>query len=242
MHIPRKTLSRLVPFALGSVLLATTFPLVAQATVKNPSLSTVISAAQKAMLKQTGVHVVVTSSTGTAKSSVSVDIGTGSGQETITSGTSSVSIVVTPKFAYLSGTKTGLVSIMGLSAAQQKKVGSLWVVMKAGTSPYESFQSNLTTTVLAHILPAAKGTTYATDGTKANNYTLTWSTKKTSTTAATKSVLTISSGKKTLPIDEVITGSTGAGETVFSKWGEKVTETAPSSSSTITYAKVIAVK
>ena len=71
-------------------------------------------------------------------------------------------IIVTPTDAYLSGSATGLTTIMGLTAAEQKKVGTRSVVMKAGTSPYTSFHSNLTTAVLSGILPVAKGTKYKT--------------------------------------------------------------------------------
>jgi hypothetical protein len=242
MHISRRPLLSALCLALGSTVFVAASPIAAQASVKNPSTASVIKATNKALLKQIGVHVAVNSTSSGTKSTVSVDIGSGYGSEKITSGKNTVTIIVTPKWAYLSGSKTGLISIMGLSAAQQKKVGTLWVSMKAATSPYESFSSNLTTSVLGHILPAAKGTKFSTDSTSKKNYQLTWKTAATSTAAATKSVLTISSGKSTLPLSETITSKSGGGSTVFSKWGEHVTETAPSSSDTIAYAKVLATK
>jgi hypothetical protein len=242
MHISRRPLLSALCLALGSTVFVAASPIAAQASVKNPSTASVIKATNKALLKQIGVHVAVNSTSSGTKSTVSVDIGSGYGSEKITSGKNTVTIIVTPKWAYLSGSKTGLISIMGLSAAQQKKVGTLWVSMKAATSPYESFSSNLTTSVLGHILPAAKGTKFSTDSTSKKNYQLTWKTAATSSAAATKSVLTISSGKSTLPLSETITSKSGGGSTVFSKWGEHVTETAPSSSDTIAYAKVLATK
>ena len=242
MHISRRPLLSALCLTLGSTVFVAASPIAAQASVKNPGTASVIKATNKALLKQIGVHVAVNSTSSGTKSTVSVDIGSGYGSETITSGKNTVTIIVTPKWAYLSGSKTGLISIMGLSAAQQKKVGTLWVSMKAATSPYESFSSNLTTSVLGHILPAAKGTKFSTDSTSKKNYQLTWKTAATSTAAATKSVLTISSGKSTLPLSEKITSKNGGGSTVFSKWGEHVTETAPSSSDTIAYAKVLATK
>jgi hypothetical protein len=242
MHISRRSLVPLLSLALGSTVLVVALPIAAQASVKNPTAASVIKATNKALLKQKGVHVAVDSTTSGVKTTVSVDIGSGYGTEKITSGKNTVTIIVTPKWAYLSGSKTGLISIMGLSAAQEKKVGTLWVTMKAATTPYESFSTNLTTTVLSHILPAAKGTKYSTDSTSKKNYELTWTTAATSSAVATKSVLKISSGSKTLPLSEKITSKSGGGSTTFSKWGEHVTETAPSSNDTVTYAKVLATK
>lgn len=235
---PRRRL-QLISLALGTALVLAVTPIAAQASVSNPTTKSVLKATLKAMTKESGVHVYVTSVSGTTTSVVTVDIGATYGQETIRSGKSLVKIIVTPKDAYLSGSATGLTSLMGLTAAEQKKVGTLSVVMKAGTSPYTSFHSNLTTSVLAGILPAAKGTKYKTSTDSKKDYQLTWSTAASSSAAATKSVLTISSGSKTLPLKEVITGTGGGGTTTFSKWGEDVVEQAPAASTTIPYSKVI---
>jgi hypothetical protein len=230
---------QLTSLALGLILVLAVTPIAAQASVSNPTTKSVLDAAQKTMAKESGVHIYVTSKTGTVKSVVVVDIGATYGQETITSGKNSVRIIVTPSDAYLSGSATGLTKIMGLTAVQQKKVGNLFVVMKAGTTPYTSFHSNLTTTVLSGILPHAKGTKYKVSGDRAKDYQLSWKTAASGTGSATKSVLTISSGSKTLPIKEVITGTTGGGTTNFSMWGENVVEQAPAAANTIPYAKVI---
>jgi hypothetical protein len=235
---PRRRI-QFISLALGATLLVAVAPLTAQASVKNPTTTSVRKAALTAMSKTSGVHVYVSSKTGSSVSVVVVDIGSKYGEETIHTGKSVVKIIVTPTDAYLSGTKTGLTTIMGLTAAEQKKVGSLSVVMKAGTTPYTSFQSNLTTAVLAGIMPTAKGTKYKVSSDRSKDYLLTWKTAATSTATATKSVLTISSGSKTLPIKEVITGSTGGGTTTFSKWGEHVVEHAPATADTVAYAKVI---
>jgi hypothetical protein len=230
---------RLISLALGAMLVVAVTPIAAQASVSNPSTKSVLKATKGALGKVSGVHIYVTSKSGTAKSVVVVDIGATYGEETIKSGKNTVKILVTPTDAYLSGSATGLTAIMGLTAAEQKKVGTLSVVMKAGTAPYTSFHSNLTTTVLAGILPAAKGTKYKVSSDNSKDYQLTWKTPASSTAAATKSVLTISSGSKTLPLKEVITGTGGGGTTTFSKWGEKVVEVAPPAAHTIPYAKVI---
>jgi hypothetical protein len=230
---------QLISLALGATVVLAVAPIAAQASVNNPTTKTVLKATLKAMTKESGVHVYVNSTSGTATSIVTVDIGAAYGQETIRSGKSLVKIIVTPTDAYLSGSATGLTTLMGLTSAEQKKVGTLSVVMKAGTSPYTSFKSNLTTTVLAGILPVAKGTKYKTSSDSKKDYQLTWKTAASSSAAATKSVLIISSGSKTLPLKEVITGSGGGGTTTFSKWGEHVVEHAPSAANTIPYAKVI---
>jgi len=228
-----------IAFALGITLVLAATPVVAQASVKNPTAKSVLKAALKAMSKVSGVHIYVTSTQGTVTSVVVVDIGATYGQESITSGKSHVQIIVTPTDAYLSGSPTGLTQLMRLTAAEQKAVGTHAVLMKAGTSPYESFHSNLTTGVLTGILPAAKGTKFKVGGGKhSKDYQLSWKTSASTTSTATKSVLTISSGSKTLPVNEVITGTNGGGKTKFSNWGEHVVERAPALANTIPYAKV----
>lgn len=229
----------LISLALGAALALTAGPIAAQASVSNPTTKSVLKAAKTAMGKESGVHIYVATKSGASKSTVVVDIGATYGEETITTGKSIVKIIVTPTDAYLSGSKTGLTTIMGLTAAEQKKVGNLSIAMKAGSAAYTRFHSNLTTAVLAGIMPVAKGTTFKVGGgTNSKDYQLTWKTSATSTASATKSVMTISSGSKTLPIKEVITGSTGGGTTKFSKWGEHVVEQAPPTADTIPYATV----
>ncbi len=225
--------------ALFTTAVAVVTPSVAQASSKNPTTTSVLNAAKTALSKQVGVHVTVNSKSGAVASNVVVDIGSTSGSEVITSGKSVIKISVTPTYAYLSGSSVGLTTIMGLTAAQSKKVGSLSITMKAGTAPYSNFKANLTSTVLVAMLPATKGTVLSTTGTNGSKvYKLSWTTKATSSRPTTKSVLTLSSDKVTLPIKEVITSSAGGGTTTFSKWGEQVKVDVPSSASTIAYAKV----
>ena len=139
-----------------------------------------------------------------------VDIGAKYGEETIRSGKNIVKIIVTPTDAYLSGSADGLTTLMGLTAAEQKKVGNLTIVMKAGTAPYTSFQVESHDRGPRGHHAGRQG--YEVQGEQRRNskdYQLTWKTAATSTASATKSVLTISSGSKTLPIKEVITGLDG---------------------------------
>lgn len=238
MSLRSRPLLPLATLALGAVVLALGAPFVAGAAVLNPTAKSVLAATQKAMVKESGVHVKVTSTNGTTISKVVVDIGASYGAETIQNGTKKVSIIVTPTAAYLSGTRSGLTQIMGLTAAEQKKVGARSIMMKAGTSPYMSFAANLTTVVFPSILPKLKGTKLSI-GAGSKNYLLTWTTSATSSGGASKNVFTISSGKKSLPVKEVVSTKAGGGTTTFTKWGEHVVETAPASSSTIPYASVV---
>ncbi len=228
----------LTSLALATTLLTAAVPLGAGAST-SPSATSVLKAAKTALSKVSGVHIVVTSKSGTVYSTVVVDIGKTSGVESVSSGLKKITITVTPTFAYLSGSSAGLSTIMGLTAAQIKKVGGNSIAMAAGTTPYTNFQKNLTSAVLLGMLPVSKGTTMKT-GTHNNkkDYLLSWTTKASGTTPLTKSILAIASDKSSLPIKETISSTSGGGTTNFSNWGEQVNPKAPSASSIVTYKKV----
>lgn len=224
--------------ALGAAILVAGASSIAGASTPSTTKA-VLSAAKASMLKEAGVHVVVTSTAGKTKSKVVVDIGVDSGVEKIVSGDKTVSIIITPTYAYLSGSATGLTTIMGLSTAQQKKIGTHTMSMKAGTAPYVNLKSNLTTPVFATMLPASGGTKFMMKGSGSKKtFVLSWASKASATSVATKSVMTFSSGKNTLPIKEVITSTTGSGLTTFTKWGEHHVVSVPSASSIVTYKQV----
>jgi hypothetical protein len=239
MSFSHRYLVPLTSLVLGASIVAVGVPLASGAATKRPTAVSVLIAAKTSMLKAASVHVVVESKAGAATSQVVVDIGTISGTETITAGRKFVSIIVTPKYAYLNGSLTGLTKIMGFTAAQQKKLGIHSMSMKVGTAPYSNLKANLTTPVFASMLPAVTGTKLSTTGgSKSLKYLLTWMTKATTTAPQAKSVLTLSSGKATLPVTEVITSAAGGGTSKFSKWGEHVKVTAPPSSSIVTYQSI----
>jgi hypothetical protein len=230
---------RLTAIALSTMALVAAIPASAQAAQSRATVTSVISAAKVAIVKQKSVHVVVSSSSGSVKSSVVVDIGTKSGVETITTGAESVTIMVNSKSAFLSGNAGGLTQMMGLTVAQQKRVGTKSISMLAGTTPYKNFKTNLTFGILSAVLPASAGTTLSLgSGTNSKNYQLDWTSKAAGTNPATKSRLVISSGSKRLPVIEYISSSTGSGTTTFSKWGERINVSPPRS--TITYSKALA--
>jgi hypothetical protein len=181
---------------------------------------------------------VALTTTGTTKSKVVVDLGPTSGLEEIFQGSQHVTIALTAKNAYVKGTKEGLIKIMGLTAAQVKIVGSKSIQMASGTSPYSSFKASLTTAALNEFLPKAKGTTLLPVVKGSGRYRLKWTVKGTTSATNVTSVLDVSSTSPSLPIVEVITGKSGDGTTKFSKWGESVNVSSPSSSDTIAYSKV----
>ncbi len=233
---PRRTYVRVSSFLVAVTLLATA-PVVAGASVKNPTKLTVVAATKAALAKTRGVHVFVETTLNKVVSSVVADIGQKSGTETYVSGDETFTISVTPTYAYLSGSKTGLTKLMGLTSAEQKKVGSSWIAMKKGSSRYTTFQSNLTTGAFSNLMPPAKDTTLLAQRSKANGgYQIKWVEAATSSEPKSTTIMTISSGKKTLPIDELVTTSSGSSTTKFTKWGETVHVTVPAS--TIAYAIV----
>jgi hypothetical protein len=242
---PMKFLQRtplyLSALALVTVTVISGASLAANASVAKATTKNILKAASSALAKQSSVHIKVYDASASSPSSVVADIGEKSGTETFTEGAESFSITVTPTYAYLSGTKTGLTEIMGLSAAEQKKVGGSAISMKAGTSPYNTFKSNLTVGALTHLLPVVKGTTLLAKRDKASNgYDLKWVTAASSNSPKSTTVLTISSGSKTLPSKELVTTSAGTSETTFSKWGEGVQVVVPSS--TIPYNSIFPAK
>jgi len=236
--------SRRIPLYVLSVTLfvtsiVTILPLSAQAAPKFPSAMSFLADAKAALAQQNSVHIVVVSQSGKFTNTVVVDIGKTSGAESITSGSKTIIITVTPTYAYLRGSASGLRAIMGLTPAQEKIVGNHSVSMKAGTTPYNNFRSNLTTVALVAMLPAVKGTSLSTSfAMHHKSYVLRWSSKASGSSPATQSVLRFSTKGPRLPFGETVTSSSGSGTTTFSKWGEPVSVVVPPSSSLITYSKL----
>lgn len=207
-----------------------------------PTTSSVLTAAKAAIAKQTGAHLVVMSKSNSTSvvEQVAADLGKTSGTETISEGTETVRIKVTAAYAYLSGNSSGLTKIVGLSAAEAKKLGKDWVSVKAGTSQYTDVAGSLKISSIASVLPAAKGTTlYPPAASGKDVYTLKWETAATSSEPKLTSTLTISAVGATLPVEETTTASGGARETVtLSDWGEHVQVTPPAAGSTIAFSKL----
>jgi co-chaperonin GroES (HSP10) len=202
-----------------------------------PTAATVIAAATKSLAKESGVHIAVSTDDDKVLSTVVADIGTSSGYETYKKGDETFTISVTPTYAYLSGSKTGLTTLMGLTTAEAKKVGSKAIAIKKGSSQYTTFKTNLTSAAFSQLLPAVKGTTLLGARDKSTKgYQLTWTTAATSTSPKTTSVLVVSSGSSTVPLKESVSTSSGESHTTFTKWDKSFTVKVPTS--TIAYSKV----
>ena len=182
MNILRRRSLQLCALAMIATTVAGGISLSAQAAT-TPTAATVIAAATKSLAKETGVHIAVSTEDDKVLSTVVADIGKSSGYETYKKGGETFTISVTPTYAYLSGSKTGLTTLMGLTAAEATKVGSKSIAIKKGSSQYTTFKTNLTSAAFSQLLPAVKGTTLLAKRDKATGgYQLTW------TTAATQHV------------------------------------------------------
>ncbi len=207
-----------------------------------PTTSSVLTAAKSDIGKQTSVHLVVTSSSSSTsvEEHIEADLGTASGIETISEGSETVILKVTPSYGYLSGDSSGLTKIFGMTSAEAKQVGRDWVSVKAGTSQYKDLAASITVSSVASVLPAPKGTKLSTAMPPAKKlYTLKWDTAATSSEPASTTTLTISAVGATLPVLETTTALGAGKETVaFSNWGKQVVVSAPPAGSTIPLSKV----
>jgi hypothetical protein len=196
-----------------------------------------IKASASAIAAQPSAHVVFDAANGSATAENIVgDVGTRGGSETVTDGTATLTVKVTPTDSYISGTSTGLTTLFGLTAAQATKVGTLWEFWKAGSAQYASLKKVVTVHSLLSLLPETKGTKLTKVG---PDYTLTWTTKATAKEPALSNSLTISAKGAKLP--EVETSTDAAGEkvtTTLSNWGESIKVQAPPSASTIAASAV----
>jgi hypothetical protein len=210
------------------------------AGTRAPTTSSVLTSAKSAIGKQTSVHLVVTSSsTSTSvQERLEADLAKTAGVETISEGTETAMIKVTPTYAYLSGNPSGLSKIFGLPSADVNKVGNHWVSIKAGTSQYKDLAASMTIKTVASVLPTAQGTKLY--GSPANKlYTLKWDSLATSSEPALANTLTLSAIGATLPVRETSTASGGSNQTVaLSKWGEKILVNAPPARATIPFSSL----
>jgi hypothetical protein len=211
---------------------------VAGSAATTPTAASIIKAAKSAVATESGVHIVVHTTSGKTATKVIVDIGKSTGLEVITTGAKKVTITVTRAAVYVQGNAAGLTGIMSLTAAQEKIVGTKAITMKSGTAPYKSFKASLTTPALIAFLPSATGTKLLPVVAGSGNYQLKWTTKGTTSATDVTNVLKLSSAKNTLPQSETVHSSTGGGTTVFSHWGESVNPPAPNSNNLVSYDKV----
>jgi len=107
-----------------------------------------------------GVHEVESATSASVSWLFIADLGTNSGETTLSEGKARVTSKLTPTYAYTRGNSSGLRTLFGLTAAQAKKVGKDWVSIEPATALYVAFKSRDTISSLAGDLPEAKGTTF----------------------------------------------------------------------------------
>ncbi|HEV7958076.1 MAG TPA: hypothetical protein VGP11_01295, partial [Acidimicrobiales bacterium] len=142
MTILRRRSLQLSAFAMIATSLAGGLSLAAQAAT-TPTVTSIIAAAKASLAKESGVHISVSTDDDKVLSTVVADIGPTSGYETYKKGKETFTISVTPKFAFLSGSQSGLTTLMGLTSAEAKKVGTKSIEMKKGSDQYSTFKTNL---------------------------------------------------------------------------------------------------
>jgi hypothetical protein len=235
MHYHRST-----PWlVLSTIVVAGSALVTAPASAGNVTTTSILAAANAAMAKQTGVHLVIEEKAGKTTTLEVADLAKEIGVESVSSGSEKATVKVAVTYGYMGGNSTGLTSLMGLTAAQAKKLGTKWMSLKAGTSPYSSLKSSATIPALTSLLPAVKGTASSTEQSGGVQvYVLKWTTTATSSAPKLSNVLTVSEGATILPITEVTSDSSASETTTFSKWGESVVVNPPAASQTVPYATI----
>jgi hypothetical protein len=237
---PMKRTLMIPSLALGAALLLGPVLSSLPASAATATTSSIIATAKATLAKQVSVHLVVAVKSSSSSTLEIADLGKTTGVETIASGSANAKVEITPKFGYMEGDSTGLTSLIGLTAAEAKKLGTKWMSLKAGTSPYSDLKSAATIPATDGLLPAAKGTTSSTERSGgAEFYVLKWTTAATSSAPKLSNTLTISTGKTPLPVKEITSDSTASETTTFTKWGEKVAVTDPATASTIPYTTIV---
>jgi hypothetical protein len=203
--------------------------------------TSVINAADDSMLTQKGVHIVITdqAASSAAAQRIVADIGTVTGTETITDGTTNAAIRITSKAAYFTGDPTGLTAFLGLSPASAGKVASRWVAIKAGTTEYQALAAeNTIASVPSSLLPSAADAVQVRTATISGRktYVLDWKAAASGSSPAYRAQLILTVTPQILPVSETIATSDASKTVTFSRWGSPFTVTAPASA--IPYSEV----
>ena len=106
---------------------------------------------------QSSVHVVFAAQYGSSSKGIVADVGTHSGTEKFAYGGTHIQVRVTPSDAYVSGSASGLSTILGLTSSEAQKVGSRWVYWKSGTSRYSAVKADVTMPSVTGLLPRSQG-------------------------------------------------------------------------------------
>jgi hypothetical protein len=203
--------------------------------------SSVLTAAEDTMLTEQAVHMVITDQLtgGATAQRITADMGTVTGTELISYGSATATIRVTRQAAYFTGSKAGLSSYLGLAPAAAGRVGSRWVVIKAGTSEYQDLAAENTLAALpSSILPAASQVAAVSTATVSGQkvYILDWTTTPSGSQTPISARLTLTATPQVLPVSEMLTTKGESKTVTFSNWGAAFTVAAPAQS--IPYAQV----
>jgi hypothetical protein len=230
------------PIALGATAIVLLMAPSGTAYADVTTAGSVLQTATKAIDQQTSAHVVFVAHSRSSSTSEKIiaDVGVTSGSETLSEGKADVAIRLTPGYAYVSGSSSGLTTLFGLSATQAKRLGTKWVSWKSGTKEYSDLRADLTMSSVLLLLPKTKGTKVSTEvANGATRHLLTWVTPATKTIPKLSDTLTISGVGPGLPIQETETSATGVNvTTLLSRWDERVSVLAPSPALTVASAKI----
>jgi hypothetical protein len=220
------------PWAAGATTTTTTAD-PAQQTAAQAAVSAAVTAANA----QTSVHYVAVSSQGGKSITLTADVGTQTGQQSIVvrSGTSvgHVSALLVNNAAYFKGDKVGLAQYLGMPSSLTGKYQNTWIEFVPSDSTFGQIQQSFTVANAVSqielsgpfVLTKTTCATGTCQSVRGLTTTLSTNGKKTSAT------LLISSGAAALPVR--FQGNTAASTTVakgavdFSNWGEQVNPTAP---------------
>jgi hypothetical protein len=211
----------------------------APAGASTATTASVLSAAKTALAKETSVHLEIDAKSGSNTNRVVADLAEKSGSETISANGADIKMVITSTWGYVSGNATGLTSILGLTSAQAKKVGSHWITMKAGTTPFVNLSQDATMAAMTSVLPSAKGMTLSRENHSGTSlFVLRWTTAATSSAPKLTNTFSFRATGATLPVSTSASASNASETTTFTKWGEQVMLHAPAASDTVGYTAV----
>jgi hypothetical protein len=229
----------LVSLVLPAALLLTPVLASTQASAAT-STTSILTAAKTALANQKSVHMAVSVKEGSTTTLEVADLGTTTGIESIISGSAKATVEVAPTFGYMEGDSSGLTSLIGLTAAEAKKLGTKWMSLKPGSTAYSDLKTSATIPAVRDLLPAVKGTTSSIETIRGIKlYVLKWTTAATSSAPKLSNVLSISMGSTLLPVKEVVSDSTASETTEFTKWGENIVVHAPAAAATIPYTTIV---
>lgn len=184
-----------------------------------------VGAARTAILSHSAVRIVsLGHNTATHKltSRTVADAGKHWGRQVLHAGSVTARILVTPRFAYFSGNKTGLTTVFGMPADDLARVGTHWVSVSKAEPQYKGFRSTAIEALPGLILPKASATSSV--GVRKTRdrgrlvHLLTW---KTTVHGATVHVtLEIAAKGPALPVVETEKAGSSEQQSVFGHWDE----------------------